>query len=97
MWTRHPLRAQAHFAHQKPHRCHEVLVVQERLTHAHENQVDAVAADFDALASQHRNRLAGNLPGREVALQPQLGRQAELAVHGAPTWLETQMVARFQS
>ena len=33
---------------------HEVVVVEERLAHAHEDQIDAVAADFDARGGRGR-------------------------------------------
>ena len=36
---------------QQAHGIHEGVVVQERLAHAHEDQVDAVAADLDAAAA----------------------------------------------
>ena len=62
---------------------HEVVVVEEGLAHAHEDQIDAVAADLDAVAVEDGDDLAGDLAGGEVALQAELGGEAELAVDGA--------------
>ena len=79
----HALRAQADFADQQAHGGHEVVVVEKRLAHAHEDQVHAVAAHVDAVAVEDRDDLAGDLAGGEVALQAEFGGEAELAVDGA--------------
>ena len=79
----HALRAQANFAHQQADRGHEVVVVEKRLAHAHEDQVHAVAADADGVAIENRDDLAGDFARREIALQAELGGEAELAVDGA--------------
>ena len=63
--------------------CHEVVVVEERLAHAHEDQVDAVAADFDFVALEDGDDLAGDFACGEVALEAEFGGEAELAVDGA--------------
>ena len=69
---------------------HEGVVVQERLAHPHEDQVDprrcldaAPAADPHPLAVEHRGHLSGDLASSQVAPHPQPRRQAELAVHRA--------------
>ena len=61
----------------------KLVVVEERLAHAHENQVDAVAANFDFLAVEDGNDLAGDFSGGEIALEAEFGGEAELAVDGA--------------
>ncbi len=78
---RHPRLGDANFGHQQPHRTHELVIVQERLAHTHEHQVDAVAADLHALALQYCDHLTGDLPRRQVALNPQLRGQTKLTVH----------------
>ena len=39
----------------------ELVVVEEGLAHPHEDEVDAVCADFDSVAVKDRNDLAGDL------------------------------------
>ena len=79
----HALRAEADLFDQQADGGHEVVVVQERLAHAHEHQVDALAAHFDAVALEYGDHLAGDLARGQVALETELGGQAELAVDGA--------------
>ena len=40
--NRHPRLRQPNFLHQQPHRLDEVVIVQKRLAHPHENQINAV-------------------------------------------------------
>ena len=68
----------------------EVGVVEERLAHAHEDEVDAGGrgvtagtAEFDLVAVEDSSDLAGDLSGSEVAANAQLGGEAELAVDRA--------------
>ena len=70
-------------SHQQPHRGHEVVVVQKRLAHAHEDQVHAVAANLDAVPVEHGHHLPGNLARGEVALQAEFRGEAELAIDRA--------------
>src|SRR6202020_1393229 len=70
--------------------CDEVLVVEERLAHAHEDEVDARrggmaagAAELDVVAVEDGCALAGDLAGGEVAADAEFGGEAELAVDGA--------------
>ncbi len=79
----HALRAEADFFDQQSHRGHEVVVVEERLAHAHEDQIHAIAAHADAVAVEDGDDLAGDFARGEVALQAKLRGQAELAVDRA--------------
>src|SRR6185312_1473380 len=79
----HPRLRNADAIDQHTHALHEGVVVQKRFTHTHEDEVDAVLAHFDAMSIEHCGDLPGDLPGSQVAANPQLGRQAELAVDGA--------------
>ena len=80
---RHSRLGNIHLLHQQPHRRHKGVVVQEGLTHSHEDQVDSIAAGFGLLPLEHRRDLTGDLSGCQVADDSQLRRQAELATHRA--------------
>ena len=66
-------------------RCHEGVVVQEGLAHAHEDEVDAVWLPMLRLrvAVEDGGDLAGDLARGEVAADAELRGEAELAVDGA--------------
>ncbi len=68
---------------EQAHAAHELVVVEERFAHAHEDEVDAVFAGLDGVAVEHGGDLAGDLAGGEVALDAELCGEAELAVHCA--------------
>ena len=77
---RHPSLRDADFLHQQPRRFHEIFVVQERLAHAHENQVDAIFGWRYFLIFEHRTNLTRDLTRRQISLYPQQRRQTELAI-----------------
>jgi hypothetical protein len=79
----HAPGAQADFADQQAHGSHEVIVIEEWLAHAHEDQIHAITADADGLAFEDRNYLACDFARGEVALQAQLCGEAKLAIDGA--------------
>ena len=81
--TRHARCGNADALHQQQDGRHEVVVVQERLAHAHEDQVDAVFADLHAVPVQHGGDLSCDLARGQVAPDAELCRQAELAVDRA--------------
>ena len=60
----------------------DVLEVQHRLTHAHEDDGLKLAAEAPRLVPECQE-LRDDLAGRQVALKPSLGRGAEVAAHGA--------------
>ena len=62
---------------------HEGFVVEERLAHAHEDEVDAVACRSNVVALEDGDDLAGDFSGGEVADDSEFGGEAELAVDGA--------------
>src|SRR4029077_18844458 len=64
-------------------RLHEISIVQEGLSHPHEDQVDAVQRQRNALIIEHRTNLSRDLSGGEVALYSEQRGQAELAIHRA--------------
>jgi hypothetical protein len=59
------------------------VVVEEWLAHAHEDEVDAVAAEMDTLALEHGDDLTGNFAGGQVTDDAEFSREAEVAVDGA--------------
>jgi len=61
----------------------KLVVVQEGLAHAHEDQVDPVPSHLDCLALQHGDHLASDFARGKISLQSQFCGEAELAVHGA--------------
>ena len=69
--------------HQQAHGLHEVVVVQERLTLSHEDEVDAVALQLDLLVVEHGENLAHDFARAQIALQPQQRGHAEGALDGA--------------
>ena len=69
--NRHPGFSQPCFVYQQTHRRHELVIIQERFAHAHEDQVDPVAPQLHCLPLQHRDHLAGDFSGRQVSLQSQ--------------------------
>ena len=77
---------------------HEVVVVQEGLAHAHEDEVDAVGLAARWRLTLWRLRTAATWPAISPAVR--LRRMPSLAVRqnwqltAQPTWLEMQMVAR---
>ena len=79
----HAPRAEADLADQQAHRSHEVVVVEERLAHAHEDQIHAIAADANGLTIEDRDDLACDFARGEIALQAEFRGEAELAVDGA--------------
>src|SRR5271166_6287279 len=62
---------------------HEVVVVEERFALSHEDEVDAVAVNIDALVVERGEDLANDFAWGEIALEAEKGRHAELAVDGA--------------
>ena len=78
----HTLRAKADFTDEKANCGHEVVVVEEGLAHAHEDQVDAIAADADLMAVEDGDDLAGNFTASEIALETEFGGETELAIDG---------------
>ena len=79
----HAGSGQTDFVDQQADRIHEGVVVEEGLAHAHEDEVDAVAAKLDLMAAEDRDDLTGDLAGSEVALDAELCGETELAVDGA--------------
>ncbi len=79
----HPRLGNLHLLHQQAHRRHKSVVVQERLTHTHEDKVDSIAARFSLLPLEDRRNLSRDLARRQVADDSELRRQAELAVDRA--------------
>ena len=73
----------ADFVDEQADGVHEGVVVEEGLAHAHEDEVDAVAADLDVVALEDGDDLSGDFAGGEVADDAELGGEAELAVDGA--------------
>src|SRR5260370_36986230 len=81
---RHAWLGDAHIVHQQTHRFHEIVIVEERLPHAHENQVYAILWRRYFLILQDGTNLTHNLTSGQIALDAELRREAELAIHGAP-------------
>ena len=65
------------------HGLHKVVVVEERLALSHENQVDAVAVDFDLLVVEDGEDLSDDFSGGEVAVQAEKSGHAESTFDGA--------------
>jgi len=79
----HALGAEAGLEDEQADGRHEVVVVEERLSHPHEDQVDSVAADFDFVTVEDGDDLAGDFAGGEVALEAEFGGETELTVDSA--------------
>src|SRR5262249_8096767 len=60
-----------------------VVVVEKRLAHAHEDEIDALLPDLNRMAIEDRDHLPCDLSSGEIALQAEFRGQAELAVDGA--------------
>lgn len=71
------------FSDEEADSVHEGVVIEERLAHAHEDEVDSVAADLDVVTLEDGDDLSGDFSGGEVADDPEFGSEAELAVDGA--------------
>ena len=61
----------------------KLRIIQERLAHAHKNNVDALALHIHLAVIEHGDDLAHDLSGAQVAFYAQQRREAELAIHGA--------------
>ena len=66
---------------QDPQRLHRLVVVVQRLAHAHQDDVEGLVLQVERVC-QHAN-LADDFASRQVADQAHLARQAERAGHGA--------------
>ena len=72
--NRHPRFADADLLHQQAHRFDEVVVVQKRLAHSHENQIDASLLRRNSLIVQHRAKPARRSPRRSGCASPRAAR-----------------------
>ena len=79
----HAREGEADFRAEQTDRVHEGVVVEEGLAHAHEDEVDAVAAELDLVTAKDSDDLTGDLAGGEVAFDAELRGETELAVDGA--------------
>src|SRR5262249_51904940 len=68
---------------QQSHGFHEVVVVQERLALAHEDQIYAVALQVDLLIVEDSKYLTDDFASAEVALESEQRGHAESTLHGA--------------
>jgi len=71
---RHTAFCDANALHQQSRRLHEIFVIQKRLAHAHENQIDAILGRRNLLIFEHCANLPHNLSRREVAFHPEQRR-----------------------
>ena len=77
---------------QKPGGLQHVGQIEQRLAHAHHHDVEALESALQTVFARDDKDLADDLAGGEIAFQPHQRRQAKLAIHRAPTWLEMQIV-----
>src|SRR5579863_1905028 len=75
----HARRRDANTLHQEADRSHEILIIQEGLAHAHEDDVHAVLWWRDTLVVEHRAELPHDLAGGQIALYSKQRRQTKLA------------------
>ncbi len=80
----HPPLGNANALHQQTRCFNKIVIVEKRLAHAHEDQIDAIIRRRNALILDHRANLPHNLTRSKIALHPQQRSQAELAIDRAP-------------
>ena len=79
--TRRGDTVEAVFVRQDPQRLHRLVVVVQRLAHAHQDDVEPLVAHGERVG-EHAD-LADDLAGGQVPRQPHLAGEAEGAGHGA--------------
>src|ERR1039457_2413518 len=78
---RHPPLGNPDFLHQQTRCLHEILIVQERLAHPPEHQIDAILGRRHLLVFEYSTHLPHDLARRQIALHPEQRRQTKLAIH----------------
>src|SRR5713226_7346746 len=81
---RHPWLRDAHILHQQTHRFHEIVIVEERLPHAHENQVYAILWRRYLLILKDGTNLTHDRARSPIALHAELCGVEEVVIHLAP-------------